>query len=155
MANGIGRSGDGWNRQCEAPALGLRPELDELVVELIASMQRLIVDARRGLSETYEKVVGIEPHRILGKKTLDLNNILSRANTGINRIVNNLRIQLTAATNRLGGLNPRAVLERGYSITTNKKTGLLIRTSEDIQVGDYMTTELAGENLIESKVTKT
>ena len=127
---------------------------DELAVELISSMQRLMVDARRGLSEAYEKVVGIEPHRLLGKKTLDLNNMLSRANTGINKIVYNLSMQLTAAANRLEGLNPKAVLERGYSITTNKKTGLLIRTTGDIQVGDYMTTELAGENLIESKVTK-
>ncbi len=129
-------------------------QLDELAVELIASMQKHTVDARRNLSEAYEKVVGIEPHRILGKRTLDLNNMLSRANTGINTIVNNLSMQLTAAANRLEGLNPKSVLERGYSITTNKKTGLLIRTSEDIQVGDYMTTELAGENLIESKVTK-
>ena len=129
-------------------------QLDELAVELIASMQRLMIDARRRLSEAYEKVVKIEPHRLLGRKNLDLNNMLSRANTGINRIIHNLNMQLTAAANRLQGLNPRAVLERGYSITTNKKTGLLIRTSEDIQVGDYMTTELAGENLIESKVTK-
>ena len=63
-------------------------------------------------------------------------------------------MQLTAAENRLQGLNPKAVLERGYSITTNKKTGLLIKALEDIQVGEYMTTELAGENLIESQVTK-
>ena len=129
-------------------------QLDELSVELVAAMQGLMVDARRGLSEAYEKVVRIEPHRLLGRKNLDLNNMLSRANTGINRIVNNLRMQLTAAVNRLEGLNPKSVLERGYSITTNKKTGLLVRTSEDVQVGDYLMTELANENLIESKVTK-
>jgi exodeoxyribonuclease VII large subunit len=129
-------------------------QLDELAVEQMTSMQKLMIDARRRLSEAYEGVIKIEPHRLLGRKTLDLNNILTRANTGINRIVNNLNMQLTAAANRLEGLNPKSVLERGYSITTNKKTGLLIRTSEDIQVGDYMTTELAGENLIESKVTK-
>ncbi len=129
-------------------------QLDELTVELIASMQKRTVDARRRLSEAYERVIKIEPHRLLGRKTLDLNNMLTRANTGINKIIHGLSMQLTAAANRLEGLNPKAVLERGYSITTNKKTGLLIRTSEDIQVGDYMTTEFAGENLIESQVTK-
>jgi len=129
-------------------------QLDELSVELTAAMQYLIVDARRRLSEGYEKVVRIEPHRLLGKKTLDLNDMLSRANIGINRIISNLRMQLTAAANRLEGLNPKSVLERGYSITTIKKTGMLIRTLEDIQVGDYLMTELAEENLIESKVTK-
>ena len=129
-------------------------QLDELSVELVADMQGLMVDARRGLSEAYEKVVRIEPHRLLGRKNLDLNNMLSRANTGINRIVNNLRMQLTAAANRLEGLNPKSVLELGYSITTSKKTGLLVTTSEDVQIGDYLMTELANENLIESKVTK-
>jgi exodeoxyribonuclease VII large subunit len=129
-------------------------QLDELAVELISSMQRQVVDARRRLSEAYERVIKIEPHRLLGRKTLDLNNMLTRANTGINTIVNNLNMQLVAAANRLEGLNPKAVLERGYSITTNKKTGLLIRTTEDIRIGDCITTELAGENLIESKVTK-
>jgi len=129
-------------------------QLDELSVELAAAMQELMVGERRRLSEAYEKVVRIEPHRLLGKKTLDLNNMLSRANIGINRIISNLRMQLTAAANRLEGLNPKSVLERGYSITTIKKTGMLIRTLEDIQVGDYLMTELAEENLIESKVTK-
>jgi exodeoxyribonuclease VII large subunit len=62
-------------------------------------------------------------------------------------------MQLTASANRLAALNPKSVLERGYSITTNKKTGLLIRKLEDIQVGDLMTTELAEEKRVESKVT--
>ncbi|MBN2182924.1 MAG: exodeoxyribonuclease VII large subunit [Sedimentisphaerales bacterium] len=129
-------------------------QLDEINSQLSGSMKTMMAVAGRRLSESYEQVVKIEPHRLLGKKMLDLNNMLTRANTGVNGIVNNLRMQLTAAANRLEGLNPRSVLERGYSITTNKKTGLLIRAVEDIQVGDYMTTELAGENLIESKVTK-
>jgi exonuclease VII large subunit len=63
-------------------------------------------------------------------------------------------MELTAATNRLAGLNPRSVLNRGYSITTSKKTGLLIKIPEDVQIGDDLITELKGENLIESKVTK-
>jgi exonuclease VII large subunit len=63
-------------------------------------------------------------------------------------------MQLTATANRLAGLNPKSVLQRGYSITTNKKTGLLIRNLKDVQITDYIITELAQENLIESKVTK-
>jgi exonuclease VII large subunit len=63
-------------------------------------------------------------------------------------------MELTAAANRLAGLNPKSVLSRGYSITSSKKTGLLIKTSEEIEIGDYLITEIKGENLIESKVTK-
>ena len=52
------------------------------------------------------------------------------------------------------GLNPKSVLKRGYSITTNKKTGLLVKTVDDVRLGEDLITELADENLIESKVTK-
>ena len=56
--------------------------------------------------------------------------------------------------NRLAGFNPRTVLQRGYSITTNKKTGLLIKSPADVQIADDIITELADENLVESQVTK-
>jgi exonuclease VII large subunit len=63
-------------------------------------------------------------------------------------------MQLTSQKNRLAGLNPKSVLQRGYSITTSKKTGLLVKNLADVQIEDSIITELAGENLIESKVTK-
>jgi exonuclease VII large subunit len=62
-------------------------------------------------------------------------------------------LRLTAAENRLAGLNPKAVLNRGYSITSNKRTGKVVRGSGDVKVGDLMVTELADEERIESKVT--
>ncbi len=75
-------------------------------------------------------------------------------NIATNAIVNNRRMQLTAQANRLTALNPKSVLQRGYSITTNKKTGLLVRTTEDVRPRDRLITELADENFIESKVMK-
>jgi exonuclease VII large subunit len=61
-------------------------------------------------------------------------------------------LQLTAKENLLAGLNPKSVLQRGYSITTSKETGSLVRKSGDVEIGDVLVTELAEENLIESKV---
>lgn len=68
--------------------------------------------------------------------------------------IHNSRMRLTAQSNRLTALNPKAVLERGYSITTNKKTGRLITKPQDVGIGELIFTELAGGNLIESKVVK-
>ncbi len=90
----------------------------------------------------------------MGRKIVELNNWQNLANSGIKGIINNCRMKLTAAANRLAGLNPKSVLERGFSITTNKKTGLVVRNLGDIEIGDLLITELARENLIESKVTK-
>jgi len=127
-------------------------QLDELGTALAEVIKELLVEARRDLSAGYEQVVRIEPHRLLGKKTVELSDWQHRAKVGINTIINNRRMQLTAQASRLTGLNPKSVLQRGYSITTNKKTGLLVRTSEDVRVRDRLITELADENLIESKV---
>jgi exodeoxyribonuclease VII large subunit len=136
------------------PVHNAEQQLDELGSGLMDSIKELLAEARAKLHAAYEQIVKIEPHRLLGRKIVDLNNLKNRASIAIKTIIDNRRIQLTAQDNRLAGLNPKSVLQRGYSITTSKKTGLLVRKPEDIQVGDYLITELADENLIESKVTK-
>jgi exonuclease VII large subunit len=96
----------------------------------------------------------IEPHRLIAKVTVDLNSLQNRAAAAANATLNKCRLQLTAKENLLAGLNPRSVLHRGYSITTSKETRLLVRRSEDVEIGDVLVTELAEENLIESRVTR-
>ena len=129
-------------------------QVDGLAVELTEAIKELLVEARDKLHKGYEQVVKIEPHRLLGKKTVYLNDLRNRAKVAINVVINGRQMQLTAQANRLVALNPKSVLRRGYSITTNKQTGLIIRALKDVEVGNLLTTELAGENLIESRVTK-
>lgn len=131
-----------------------RQQLDELTAELQEVLKALIAGAHRELSAAYEQIIRIEPHRLLGYKTIELNNLKNRANVSVRSVVNTCRMQLTARENRLSALNPRSVLQRGYSITTNKQTGLLVRNTEDVNIGDFLITELAEKNLIESEVKK-
>jgi exodeoxyribonuclease VII large subunit len=128
--------------------------LDEFGIRLASSIKSIVIEAKDKLHAAYEAVISIEPHRLLGKKKVELNNFHNRANTAATAVISRLRLQLTASENRLAALNPKSVLQRGYSITTNKKTGLLVRFLDDVQVEDSLITELAGENLIESKVVK-
>jgi exodeoxyribonuclease VII large subunit len=127
---------------------------DELCLRLQSSVKHLLSDTRNKLYEVTEQIRKIEPHRLLTAKTVDLNNLRNQANMALKTIINNCSLKLTAQANRLAGLNPKSILQRGYSITTSKKTGLLIRRPEDVKVGDFMSTELAEEIFIESKVTK-
>ena len=131
-----------------------RQQLDELGARLADSIKEMFAEARVKLHNSYELIVKIEPHRLLGRKTVDLNNLLNRTNSAVKDIISRCRMQLTAQTNRLAGLNPKSVLQRGYSITTGKKNGAVIRRTEDVEIGDLLITELAGENLIESEVVK-
>ncbi len=121
---------------------------------LAQTMRGLLVEKERRVSASYEQVVRIKPHWVIGQRMVELSNLRNRANVGVRAILNERQMELTGADNRLAGLNPRVVLKRGYSISTNRETGLLVKTREDIRIGDYLVTELANENLIESKVTK-
>jgi len=136
------------------PVQMAQQHLDELHTEVDEAVKELLRQATKKVLAYNQQIIRIEPHRLLGKKMLDLNHLQNRANVGIGGIINKMRMKLTAAASRLEGLNPKSVLQRGYSITTSKKTRLLIKTLEEIQIGDYLVTELANENLIESKVTK-
>ena len=90
----------------------------------------------------------------MGRKTVEVNDFRSRINAATAAGLNRMALLITAQENRLAGLNPKAVLKRGYSITTLKKTGAMIKSVTDVQIDDEITTELAGENLIESRVIK-
>ncbi|HLB73600.1 MAG TPA: exodeoxyribonuclease VII large subunit [Sedimentisphaerales bacterium] len=150
-------------------------KLDDLDRDLGEVVRALLERGREKLSQCHEQIVRIEPHRLIGRMKIELNNLRNRAGVGLERIANKgmMRLSqvesrlaglkkavvadrilsLTAAENRLAGLNPKAVLERGYSITTNKRNGAVVRRLADIELGDVMITELADEERIESKVT--
>ncbi|MHC4476221.1 MAG: exodeoxyribonuclease VII large subunit [Planctomycetota bacterium] len=129
-------------------------QVDELYSTLTGLLKGLLTKARGELHTGYEQIVKIEPHRLLAKITVELNNLQNRATAAMRQEMNEGTILLTAQENRLAALNPRTVLQRGYSLTSIKRTGRLVRRSDDVQIGDLLTTELAGENLIESKVTR-
>ena len=129
--------------------------LDEYGFTLSDYMKDLLARVRARLSEFFEKVLRIEPHRLLAKKMVELGELDNRVKRAMNSVMNRLALQLTGQANRLIALNPRSVLSRGYSITTAKKNGVVVKSAADVMISDVLVTELSNENFIESKVTKT
>jgi exodeoxyribonuclease VII large subunit len=129
-------------------------QLDETSKELIDSAGNLFSQLNLKLDSAREKIQKIEPHRLIGDKRLGLANMASRTNSAIVEIIGKNKLKLTAGENRLASLDPRSVLTRGYSITTNSRTGRVVTKPEDVELGDEMLTELAEKKTIVSKVTK-
>lgn len=150
--------------------------VDGLTWDLAGATRGLFDEARRELRQYHEQVARIEPHRLLGKyavalgelrnrstvaterllarAAVDLNGLSVRSLAAFTAVMNARRMELTAQENHLVGLDPRSVLKRGYSITTNRATGRVVRTSDDVKIDDPLVTELGDENLIESRVTQ-
>ncbi|MBN2137115.1 MAG: exodeoxyribonuclease VII large subunit [Sedimentisphaerales bacterium] len=149
-------------------------QLDDLEGAMSEAVKDMLASAQRRVAGGYEQIIRIEPHRLIGRMKVELNNLRNRAGVAVGRAVNQRRLELTegrselsglrkaimsgrtlsltAAENRLAGLNPRAVLNRGYSITSSKRTGKVIRSSQDVEIGDFVVTELADDERIDSKV---
>jgi exodeoxyribonuclease VII large subunit len=126
--------------------------LDGLGTDLADAMRGIFFQAQKQVQDYHEQVARIEPHRLLGRMMVELNELKGRSLAAVTRALNRKDLEITARENRLAGLNPRSVLNRGYSITLNKQTGRVVRTAADVRIDDLLLTELAGENRIESKV---
>jgi exodeoxyribonuclease VII large subunit len=127
--------------------------VDELSDDLTSAINAMVTDGRVGLQAFHEQVARIEPQRLLRQMTEVLSELTSRGRAAITATMNGKRMALTAQENHLAGLNPKSVLQRGYSITLNRKTGRVVKGMDDVQVGDGMATELAGGVVIDSTVT--
>jgi exodeoxyribonuclease VII large subunit len=128
--------------------------LDDLTWSLGDAMRTILLEAGRRIQNCQDQVAKIEPHRLLGRRTIELNELTGRSLAAVTKVLNHRQLEITARENRLAALNPKSVLNRGYSITMNRKTGQVVRTADDVQPDDLLTTELANNNRIESRVTK-
>ncbi len=127
--------------------------LDDLTWSLGDAMRTILLDLRRRIQDYQDQVAKIEPHRLLGRKMVELNELKGRSLAAVTKALNRRELEITARENRLAALNPKSVLNRGYSITINQQTGRVVRTPADVQLDDLLTTELANDNRIESRAT--
>ncbi|MCD4830220.1 MAG: exodeoxyribonuclease VII large subunit [Anaerohalosphaeraceae bacterium] len=128
--------------------------VDELEGRLNSVAKQAGQYAERLIQSFYEKLLRIEPSRLISQKKISLNNLRSRMESGYSGNMSALKLQLESQAGRLSGLNPKNVLDRGYSITRNSRTGALVKNSADIDIDDILITELKDNNLVESRVTK-
>ena len=129
-------------------------QLDELAQCIRDHLEETLNQWRHQLTHYYEQVAHLEPHRLLGRRLLEINTLQARIQQGMSDRLHALYLQLQDQASHLTGMNPKSVLQRGYSITHNARTGQLVRSENDVSVGDLLRTELAHENFIESRVTK-
>ncbi|RKY04287.1 MAG: hypothetical protein DRP56_10225 [Planctomycetota bacterium] len=107
---------------------------------------------RNRLDRIRDQIQKIEPTRLIARQYVVMGDYNSRNRVGMMKILSKNQLKLTALENTLQALNPRSVLNRGYSLTTNQQTGDLVTTVDQIRVGDCLITELADEQKIHSRV---
>ncbi|MBN1457285.1 MAG: exodeoxyribonuclease VII large subunit [Sedimentisphaerales bacterium] len=131
-----------------------RQQLDEVAMKLSAAVKEIFAGIRQKIEALKEKLLRMEPHWLMGQKNVELNRLQNNAEAAIKSVYTKKQLQLTVLENRLTAMDPRSVLKRGYSITTNKRTGGVVSSAKDVKVGDVLVTELKEKEVIESEVKK-
>jgi exodeoxyribonuclease VII large subunit len=77
--------------------------------------------------------------------------LTQRLNRGAKHAVESHARRIDVLAARLRCISPQEVLKRGYSLTTSKKTGRIVRDPAEVKAGDTLITQLAGGQ-IQSRV---
>ena len=149
---------EGWEeRAASAEALSrrlgrLHPRrmLEEQGQRLDDAEERLRRTARRGLKEARARIEsarrGLSLPRLrqkAGHEAARSADLQRRMVATVARLQRAARDQVTSLEGRLGLLSPLAVLDRGYSITTDAETGALVRDASVLKPGARLATRLA------------
>lgn len=106
---------------------------------------RLRLDhAGMALNSLKSRVKGSSPAAGVARSQHQLESLRSRLNLSTEALLAATRSSISSSSRRLNALSPVAILERGYSITTSRRTGEILRDPADAQIGDELSTRLAG-----------
>jgi exodeoxyribonuclease VII large subunit len=90
--------------------------------------------SRPALSRPLERV------HLLGRRADEL---AVRLNTAMRTRLGNSQAEIETFAGKLEALSPLAVLQRGYSLTQDQASGVVIRTTQQLQTGQRLRTRLA------------
>jgi exodeoxyribonuclease VII large subunit len=135
----------------------LTQRLDDLNFTIETSVNTLVRQKHREVAELTTRVAHHDPRERLGRARQILNTGMTRLDRLLERILRAGALRLEASDARLQSLSPLAVLDRGYALALDAN-GAVIRSTEQISVGDTVTTRLSdGEftSRVETAVRKT
>jgi exodeoxyribonuclease VII large subunit len=124
---------------------------EELERRLAFSVKSRAGACREQLLAASGKLQSLSPVRILERSEGVLDQQKTMLSSAVARAVSQGAAGLEAIAGRLAAMNPRSVLERGYTMTTDM-SGRILSEPETLKKGARITTEFAGKKTIESIV---
>lgn len=117
--------------------------IDFLRHKLQTAITTYINDLKVHLTSLATSYVFKEPENTLRQYTQRLDDLTHRLGLKIHHLYEIQHHKFSSLQSRLNTLNPKAILNRGYSITVHTKTGGIITHSEGLKKGDELQTQVA------------
>ena len=132
----------------------LRMKNDELTDRLIRACRQFLKQRREHLHWRTSKLKTLSPaiHFPLLKNKLELlkHNLLSY----FEKYIETAKSSIKGSESKLTALSPLSILQRGYSITRLRANNQVVRSSDNVQVGDQLQIIL-GSGSLDAETTKT
>jgi len=116
---------------------------------LTGTLDRAFRQYRESLSAMKARLSGIDPRAAIILRRRDQTSSGARLTHALAELLHRRRLTLDGSARHLQAVSPVNVLNRGYSITTNKRTGEAVRRPDQVKPGDRLLTRVA-EGVIES-----
>ncbi|ARN55656.1 exodeoxyribonuclease VII large subunit [Sedimentisphaera salicampi] len=127
-------------------------QLDELTGKLRQALSETLLSRKSELSQLQNQLAGSSLYSLMktAQSRIEKNQShLERAFTGrLNSSVNDL----DKLESKLTVLNPRSVLQRGFTLTKNAEDNFIVKQPDDLNKGQRLITEFADRKTIESIV---
>lgn len=128
-----------------------RQWLDDRQRAIAQALARRVVDARRTLDRNATALARHHPGHAVRLAASSLTHRASGLRSAIARVVRERRDRLASLERALCAVSPAATLARGYSITSHKVGGKIIRSAAEVSAGDVLLTRFA-DGEVESTV---
>jgi len=117
--------------------------LDEMVQRLLRGLDQWVLVKRGNLTQMVHRLFQASPSKKLQTLSERHNDLMARLARRLESQIKLKKEKLAGAAKNLDALSPLNVLERGYSITTSKKTGKAVISSKQVKKGDAVRIQLA------------
>ncbi|UCH11062.1 MAG: exodeoxyribonuclease VII large subunit [Fidelibacterota bacterium] len=121
---------------------GYLQHIDERMTALEAGMHRRLRDARQRLIQLEQRYAFRQPLNLIGRERERLRQLAVGLELGIERLMEHKTGVLNVALTGLQALNPERVLQRGYAILSDDKTGKVVTHTEQLTLKQSITLHL-------------
>lgn len=121
----------------------LQQRIDDRQRAMNAGLQRQAQVGRDRLSRLETRLHQRDPRHTIALLRQRLAQSSQRLTASLQRQLQRQGDQLKAKESLLAAISPQSVLKRGYTITTRKKDGAILRSVAELKVGDVLVTRFA------------
>ncbi len=117
--------------------------VDDLCDELIQGGREFLKQQGVQLGNLSDRLVRARPSKILKDRNKELEQQKRQFNDRAKRRMEQLKRDVEAFNDRLRLLDPKNIVSRGYSITTDAKTGRILRSAKKTHSGQTIITQMS------------